>query len=244
MGGTADARVALSTVWLLAGLELAACAGARQPMRPAVTTDCHAKELDAEEPLKQRPDPAGPLCSREQLRSALEVDDLDDDYFEGAHYGQQVLLRGRAILGGVCCRGCWGGCAAAIALGSGPRTDPTPGAGRIVFLTDAQLVHRGQRFDDALWPGFTQSCHWSKDRYCCRSRRLGRDVVVTGRMISPPDVKLGSANEPSCSEFRSGLPPNSFPRCEFTVPWRSEVEGVAAVAVDSVCRVPDTTASD
>src|SRR6187431_284048 len=142
------ARLTPSIAWLLAGLLLAACAS-RQPMRPTAKTGCQGDDLDAEAPLGNPPsDPAGPLCSREQLLSAREIDDLDDDYFEGAHYGQRVLLRGRSILGGVCCLGC-SGCAAAIALGSGPRTDVTPGAGRMVFLTAAQLASQGQRFYDA-----------------------------------------------------------------------------------------------
>jgi hypothetical protein len=233
-----------SSAWLLAGLTLAACAGSRQPMRPTAKAGCQGDDLDAEALLgNPRPDPAGPLCSREQLRSAREVDDLDDDYFEGAHYGQRVVLRGRSILGGVCCLGCWG-CAASIALGSGPGTDATPAAGRIAFLTAAQLASQGQRFNDAQWSGFTQSCPWSKDRYCCRSPRLGRDVVVTGRMIAPPDVKPGTVPEQNCTGSLPSLLSPQFPRCEFTVPWRSEIDQVAAMAVESVCRVSTSTAPD
>ncbi len=232
------ARVAPSVAWLLAGLELAAC-GSPQPMRPTATTGCQVREFDADTLLgNPRPDPAGPHCGREQLLSAQDVDDLDDDYFDGAHYGERALLRGWSILGGVCCRGCWG-CTAAIALSSGPGTDATPGAGRMVFLTAAQLASQGQRFDDAQWSGFTRSCAWSKGSYCCHTPRVGRNVVVTGRFIAPPDVKPGSVPEENCIE-RFPSPPPRLPRCEFTVPWRSEVDQVAAMAVESVCQVPDT----
>lgn len=230
-----------SSIGLLAALELAACtACSGQPMRPTVTTNCQINALDADAlPGNPRPDPVGPLCSREQLRSAREVDDLDDDYFDGAHYGKRVLLRGRAILGGVCCRGCQG-CGASIALASGPGTDATPGAGRMVFLTAAQLDSQGRRFDDWQWSGFTQVCPWSKDRYCCRSPSLGRDVVVTGRMIPPPDVKPGTVPEQNCAGSFPSMPSSYFLECEFTVPWRSEIDEVAAMAVESVCRVPDS----
>jgi hypothetical protein len=222
------ARLAPRIACLLASLELAACAaGSRQPMRPTAATDCQLDDLDATAP---------PECSPEQLRSAREITDLDDEYFEGAHYDQHMLLRGRSILAGVCCRGC-SGCVASIALGSGPATDATPGAGRMVFLTAAQLASQGHPFDDAQWSGFTQSCRWSKGRYCCRSARLGRDVVVTGRIIAPPDVKPASVPEQDCTGILPSLPPPRFPRCEFTVPWRSEIDEVAAMAVESVCEV-------
>ena len=222
------ARLAPSTASLLAGLALAACAGSHQPMRPTEKTDCHVNDLDAE---------ALPPCSGALIRGAREVADLDDDYFEGSHYGERVLLRGRSILGGVCCRFCWP-CGAAIALGSGPGTDVTPGGGRMVFLTAAHLARWGQPYEDAQWSGFTQTCRWSKGSYCCRSPRLGRDVVVTGTIIAAPEVKPGRDPEWNCEGSFPILPPSPLPRCEFGVPWRSELEGVAAVAIASVCQVP------
>jgi hypothetical protein len=244
MDEATNAHLAPSTIWLLAALQLTGCAaGSSQPMRPTERTNCQHHDPDADARLGiTPPELARPRCSPLQLRSAQEVDELDDDYFEGAHYGQRVLVRGRSILGGVCCRFCWP-CVAAIALGSGPGTDATPGTGRMVFLTAAELASRGQAFEDAQWSGFTQMCGWSKGRYCCRSPLLGRDVVVTGTIIATPEVKPGRDPEHNCSGSFPILPPSPLPRCEFSVPWRSEIDEVAAMAVESVCEVRDTASN-
>lgn len=171
-------------------------------------------------------------CAPEQVEAAIDVEDLRNR----AKVGDAVVVRGRAVLGGVCCR--CASCFAATALGVAGSGDVVSADGPLAFLTHWQSAKHSRIAQPQTFPGLTRACRFSSDAtYCCDSDAMGGEVVVWADVIASPAVSTGAAETVACDESMAIDLAGRSPACRYRVPWRKRLESISALAVKRACKI-------
>jgi hypothetical protein len=204
---------------ILAAMVVAACSGTSSLAQPRMAASCHPKvTLET--------------CSAADVESAIDVEQLA----ARARVGAEVVVRGQALLGGVCCTCSY--CTAVVALGSGASGDVTTAVGPLALLTDRWLAETGGAFTRQFGRGFPRECGWDEaGGYCCNSDTMGKQVVVWATVVEPPHVHTGPIGSWPCDETSSISMASRNPTCDYALPWRAERPSVSALAVVRACKV-------